>query len=60
MVEACSAVPFAYPVLTADCALGGRGWREGGECGCEGLDAAVEGRGVETLDGRREGEEMDG
>ena len=52
MAEACKAVPFSHSILSPNLEVGGRG--EGFEGGRDGLDAAVEGGGVETLDWGRE------
>lgn len=56
MVKPRFAIPLANAVLGADFVRRGG---EGGE-GRDGLDAAVEGRGVDAFYGRREGREMRG
>jgi hypothetical protein len=61
VIEACQAIPFPNAIFTADFLrfwIGRRG--EGGERGRYGLDAAVEGGRVETLDGRGECREVGG
>jgi hypothetical protein len=60
VVEACCAVPLADAVVAADLD-GGGGWVQGIEFlerGVDGLDAAVEGRGVELVYWRVKGDKV--
>ncbi len=61
MVEAGCSIPFPEAIFAYDPLCGWRGsWREGGDGGEDGLETAVEGRGVEALDGGIEGGEVGG